>query len=78
MHSLARECSTLRFKRPYTECVYQPQLELLTYLRANGFKTFIASGGGTEFMRPWTETAYEIPPEQVIGSSVVTEFRCRA
>jgi phosphoserine phosphatase len=64
-----------RFKRPYTECVYQPQLELLTYLRANGFKTFIVSGGGIQFMRPFTEKVYGIPPEQVVGSSVVSEFQ---
>jgi phosphoglycolate phosphatase-like HAD superfamily hydrolase len=54
---------------PFTHMVYQPMLELLTYLRANGFKTFIVSGGGVDFMRPWTETVYGIPPEQVIGSS---------
>ena len=66
-----------RFKRPYTECVYQPQLELLAYLRANGFKTFIVSGGGIQFMRPWTENTYGIPPEQVVGSSVVTEFQIK-
>ena len=58
-----------RFNRPYTELVYQPMVELLAYLRANGFKTFIVSGGGVEFMRPWTERAYGIPPEQVVGSS---------
>jgi phosphoserine phosphatase len=63
-----------RFKRPYTELVYQPMLELLTYLRANGFKTFIVSGGGIEFMRPWTEKIYGIPPEQVVGSSIKTRF----
>jgi hypothetical protein len=57
-----------RFQRPYTECVFQPMLELLAYLRANGFKTFIVSGGGAEFMRPWTEKVYGIPPEQVVGS----------
>jgi hypothetical protein len=57
-------------KRPYTEMVYQPMLEVLDYLRANGFKTFIVSGGGIEFMRPWTEKVYGIPPEQVIGSSI--------
>ncbi|MBW2605954.1 MAG: haloacid dehalogenase-like hydrolase [Deltaproteobacteria bacterium] len=61
-------------KRPYTEMVYQPMLELLAYLRANGFKTFIVSGGGIEFMRPWTEKVYGIPPEQVIGSSINTKF----
>jgi hypothetical protein len=63
-----------RFKRPYTELVYQPMLELLAYLRANGFKTFIVSGGGIEFMRPWTEQVYGVPPEQVIGSSIKTRF----
>lgn len=63
-----------RFKRPYTSLVYQPMLELLAYLRANGFKTFIVSGGGIEFMRPWTEKVYDIPPEQVVGSSGVTKF----
>jgi len=61
----------------YTEMVYQPMLELLAYLRANGFKTFIVSGGGIEFMRPWTETVYGIPPEQVVGSSVKTKFELR-
>jgi hypothetical protein len=61
-------------KRPYTDMVYQPMLELLAYLRANGFKTFIVSGGGIEFMRPWTEEVYGIPPEQVIGSSIKTKF----
>jgi phosphoserine phosphatase len=66
-----------RFKRPYTELVYQPMLELLSYLRANGFKTFIVSGGGVEFMRPWTEKVYGVPPEQVIGSSIKTKFQMR-
>ena len=55
--------------RLYTEMVFQPMLELLAYLRGNGFKTFIVSGGGVEFMRPWTETVYGIPPEQVVGSA---------
>ena len=64
-----------RFHRPYTETVYQPMLELLAYLRANGFKTYIVSGGGVEFMRPWTERVYGVPPEQVIGSSIVTEYQ---
>ncbi|UVC14444.1 HAD family hydrolase [Mesorhizobium onobrychidis] len=63
-----------RFKKPYTELVYQPMLELLAYLRANGFKTFIVSGGGVEFMRPWTEKVYGVPPEQVVGSSIKTKF----
>jgi len=58
----------------YKEMVYQPMLELLEYLRANGFKTYIVSGGGIEFMRPWTEEVYGIPPEQVIGSSIKTKF----
>ena len=64
-----------RFNRPYTELVYQPMLELLAYLRANGFKTFIVSGGGVEFMRPWVERVYGIPPEQVVGSSIKIEVR---
>jgi phosphoserine phosphatase len=63
--------------RPYTEMVYQPMLELLAYLRASGFKTFIVSGGGIEFMRPWTEKVYGIPPEQVVGSSIKTKFELR-
>jgi phosphoserine phosphatase len=66
-----------RFKRPYTDCVFQPMLELLSYLRANGFKTWIVSGGGIEFMRPWVEKVYGIPPEQVIGSSIKTRFEIR-
>jgi phosphoglycolate phosphatase-like HAD superfamily hydrolase len=65
----------LRFDRPYTELVYQPMLELLSYLRANGFKTFIVSGGGVEFMRVFTERVYGIPPEQVVGSSGVVSFQ---
>ena len=60
--------------RPYTELVYQPMLEVLTYLRANGFKTFIVSGGGVEFMRPWTERVYGVPPEQVIGSRAKVQY----
>jgi phosphoglycolate phosphatase-like HAD superfamily hydrolase len=64
--------------RPYTEMVYQPMLELLGYLRANGFKTFIVSGGGVEFMRGFAETAYGIPPEQVIGSVGKQTFEMRA
>jgi hypothetical protein len=66
-----------RFKRPHTELVYQPMLELLAYLRANDFKTFIVSGGGIEFMRPWTEGVYGVPPEQVVGSSIKTRFEMR-
>jgi hypothetical protein len=61
----------------YTEMVYQPMLELLAYLRSNGFKNYIVSGGGIEFMRPWTEKVYGIPPEQVIGSSIKTKFELR-
>lgn len=64
-------------QRPYTECVYQPMRELLEYLRAAGFKTYIVSGGGVEFMRPWTENVYGIPPEQVVGSSIKVEYQWR-
>ena len=63
--------------RPYTEMVYQPMLELLAYLRASGFKTYVVSGGGIEFMRPWSERVYGVPPEQVIGSSIQTKFELR-
>jgi phosphoglycolate phosphatase-like HAD superfamily hydrolase len=63
--------------RLYTEMVYQPMLELLAYLRANDFKTFIVSGGGIDFMRPWTEKVYGIPPEQIVGSSSKTSFEMR-
>lgn len=66
-----------RFDRPYNELVYQPMLELLAYLRENGFKTFIVSGGGIEFMRPWVEAVYGIPPQQVVGSSIKTKFEMR-
>ena len=66
-----------KFKRHYTELVYQPQLELMAYLRTKGFKTFIVSGGGIQFMRPMTEETYGIPPEQVVGSSVVSEFQVK-
>jgi len=63
--------------RPYTEMVYQPMLELLSYLRANGFKTYIVSGGGIEVMRPWAERVYGIPPEQLVGSSITVKFEMR-
>lgn len=66
-----------RFEQPYTALVYQPMVELLAYLRANGFKTFIVSGGGVDFMRPWTERAYGIPPEQVIGSMGKLKYEMR-
>jgi phosphoglycolate phosphatase-like HAD superfamily hydrolase len=66
-----------RFKRPYNEIVYQPMLELLAYLRASGFKTFIVSGGGVEFMRAWVEEVYGIPPEQVVGSMGKEKFELR-
>jgi hypothetical protein len=66
-----------RFKRPYTELAYQPTIELLAYLRANGFKTLIVSGGGVEFMRPWTEWVYGVSAEQVVGSSIKTKFQMR-
>ncbi|MDR7039716.1 phosphoserine phosphatase [Methylobacterium sp. BE186] len=66
-----------RFDRPYEELVYQPMLEVLAYMRAHGFKTFIVSGGGIEFMRAFAEKRYGIPPEQVVGSSIVTKFETR-
>jgi phosphoserine phosphatase len=64
-----------RFKRRFTQCIYQPMVEVLNYLRANGFKTYIVSGGEQEFMRPWTEKAYGIPREQVIGTQIKTELK---
>ena len=67
-----------KFNRPYTELVYQPQLELLSYLRSKGFKTFIVSGGSVEFMRPWSERVYGIPPEQVVGTQTAMRFGRRA
>ncbi len=66
-----------KYQRPYTELIYHPMRELLDYLRANGFKTYIVSGGGIEFMRPWVEKVYGIPPEQVIGSVIKTQFEVR-
>ena len=66
-----------RFDRPYTELVFQPMLELLDYLRANGFKTYIVSGGGIEFLRVFAEEVYGVPTEQVIGSSIRTKFESR-
>jgi len=66
-----------KVQRPYTELVYQPMLELLEYLRAKGFKTFIVSGGGVDFMRPWTERVYGIPPEQVVGSAIALKYEER-
>jgi phosphoserine phosphatase len=66
-----------RTGRLYTEMVYRPMLELLAYLRANGFKTFIVSGGGIEFMRPWSEQVYGVPRDQVVGSSIKTKFEWR-
>ena len=66
-----------KFARPYPELAYRPMVELLEYLRANGFMTYIVSGGGIEFMRPMTQGAYGIPPQQVIGSSIVTHYENR-
>jgi hypothetical protein len=66
-----------RFKRLYTECVYQPMLELLSYLRSKDFETYIVSGGGVEFMRPWTLPVYGVPPQQVVGSTIKTRFEIR-
>jgi len=62
---------------PYSELVYQPMLEVLEYLRTNGFQTFITSGGGIEFMRPWVEEIYGIPPSQVVGSNIKVEYEVR-
>jgi phosphoglycolate phosphatase-like HAD superfamily hydrolase len=80
-HALVREWMHTarhpRFHRPYDQCIYQPMHEVLVYLRANGFKTFIVSGGGIDFMRPWVDKAYGIPPEQVVGSSGVVKFELR-
>jgi phosphoserine phosphatase len=66
-----------RYGRPYTELAYQPMLELMTYLRANGFKTYIVSGGGVDFMRVFAEEVYGVPPEQVIGSTIETKYEVR-
>lgn len=66
-----------KFKRPYPDLVYQPMLELVEYLRANNFKTYIVSGGGIEFMRPWVEKVYGVSPEQVIGSSIKLKYESR-
>jgi phosphoserine phosphatase len=63
-----------RFNKPYTELVYQPMLELIKYLQQNDFKTFIVSGGGIDFMRPWVEEVYGIPRDQVVGSSIKTQY----
>ena len=65
------------FHRPYTDLVYQPMLELLAFLRANGFKTFIVSGGGVEFVRAFSEKVYGVPTEQVVGSSIRTKYEVR-
>jgi hypothetical protein len=66
-----------RYQRPYPECVYQPQLELLAFLRANGFKTFIVTGGGIDFVRSFAEKSYGVPPEQVIGTTCGYEYQLR-
>ncbi len=73
-----RDARHPKFERPYTELVYQPQIELLRYLEANGFKTFIVSGGSVEFMRTFTEQVYAIPPERVVGSSIETRYELQA
>ncbi len=66
-----------KYDRPYDELTYQPMLEVLAHLRANGFKTFIVSGGGADFMRVWAERVYGVPPEQVVGSTARTKFEWR-
>ena len=63
-----------RFDRPYTDLVYQPMLEVMQYLRANGFRTYIVTGGGQEFVRAYSEKVYGVPPEQVVGSSIATTY----
>ena len=63
-----------RFQRPYTDLVYQPMLEVMDYLRANGFRTYIVTGGGQEFVRVYSERVYGVPPEQVVGSSIATRY----
>jgi phosphoglycolate phosphatase-like HAD superfamily hydrolase len=63
-----------RFHQPYTVLVYQPMLEVMDYLRANGFKTYIVTGGGQEFVRVYSQSVYGIPPEQVVGSSILTKY----
>jgi haloacid dehalogenase-like hydrolase len=63
-----------RFHRPYTDLVYQPMLEVMDLLRANGFKTYIVTGGGQEFVRVYSESVYGVPPEQVVGSSILTKY----
>ncbi|QOV89302.1 HAD family hydrolase [Humisphaera borealis] len=67
-----------KYARPYTQCVYRPMVELIAFLKANGFKVYIVSGGGVEFMRPWTAAVYGVPPEQVIGSSIKTRYEVGA
>jgi hypothetical protein len=80
-HAIARDWIETarhpRYNRPYTELVYRPMLELLDYLRANGFKTFIVSGGGADFIRPWAEMAYGVPPEQVVGTRPRLKYEVR-
>lgn len=76
-HTWLQQARHPRYNRAYTELIYQPMVELLAFLRANGFKTYIVSGGGVSFMRPFTEAAYGIPPEQVIGSSIRTRLEYR-
>ena len=66
-----------RFDRLYTECVYQPMLELIRYLQANDFDVYIVTGGGTEFVRPWADRVYGVPLRQVVGSSLKTKFEMR-
>src|SRR5271156_6925309 len=66
-----------RFHRLHTELIYQPMLEVMDYLRANGFKTYIVTGGGQEFVRPYSQRVYGIPPEQVVGSSILTKYEYR-
>ena len=66
-----------RFNRLYTQCAYQPMLELIAYLKANDFEVYIVTGGGTEFIRPWAERVYGVPVRRVVGSSLKTKFELR-
>ena len=77
VHNWLLEALHPTFKRPYTEVVYQPMLEVLAFLCARGFATFIVSGGGAEFMRVFAEQVYGVPPHQVIGSTIKTHFEMR-
>jgi phosphoglycolate phosphatase-like HAD superfamily hydrolase len=77
VHQWLRTAEHPRFKRAYTQLVYQPMLEVMEHLRASGFRTYIVTGGGQEFVRVYAERVYRIPPEQVVGSSIVTRYQMK-